>query len=1358
MKKKLLRMFLSSIITIALLQQGRLCSAENIDPDSDGSQYAWSENRGWLNLEPDGGQGVEVGDSGLTGWIWGETIGWISLSCENRDTCATNNYGVTNDGSGNLSGYGWCETVGWISFSCENPPDTCTKNDYRVTINGTTGEFGGQAWGENIGWINFDLADGRGAKTSWRACTAGCLIGETCYGHGETNPTNVCEVCDAGQSTTAWSDNDGASCDDVLFCNGTDECLSGTCSEHAGNPCPDDGLFCTGVESCNESTDQCVTTGNPCFCTGVGSCDEGSDQCVPTGDPCPSDGNECTDDLCVENGDLCEYPCNAVDYEDSCCEDPACSGEAICTPAQHGVVEEWVARHDGTGHDDDRAYDIAVDASDNVFVAGYATNAGSKQDYITIKYDSDGNEEWATPYNGGGNDIDKSYAIGLDASGNAHVTGGSYAGPGASNFSYVTVKYDTNGNEQWVDRYASGLEAYAIAVDASGNAHVTGISLWGPDYDFVTIKYDSNGNRQWVEAYHGGIQDDYGRAIGLDASGNVYVTGESIGISFDFATVKYDAAGNEQWASRYNGDRNAQDYPKAIAVDAAGNAYVTGYSNTNPSSNYPDCFTIKYDTNGNEQWRGIYNGAGNNNDSGRDIALDAAGNVYVTGFAHNGASGDRVTIKYDTAGNEQWAQLYHDPHYGGTSGEAIALDAASNVYVTGTANTAGVGDYLTIMYDTNGNEQWVQIYDGTGNGTDYAQAIALDTAGNVYVTGYSENAAGDSDAVTVKYGPCWDNDGDKYEDEACGGDDCDDDPGACGADCSPGDTETCDGYDNDCDGSIDEEPEAGLSCDIYPHAGGLCAAGSCAMGDCDPGYYDCDGDWTNGCETDIGGAPLRVVINEVLYDPAGDEPSGEWVEIYVASGCSSDLGGYKVIDQDGYSITFPSFTPRAGEFIVVHTGGDPLSNDLTGPTYHIYRGYGAPMWSNTGDDVVIENGSGECLDYMAYGNGGSINPPPAGCAWGAGTNPVSSTEGTSISLKVDGQDSDSPSDWTESGQEGTLGPHTEGMVCNPIQGSSGSDGCDECDGGTGLPSGFPDYLVPPTDRYRDYITIHNSTGSPLALPVRADLVSLTAGAMAVAPPAIGTGLQGGTYWEFSDDDLHSPGVSGTTFSAGAKISEMWEFAPNGNPFSFWVDLSAGSAREERPGMFISMAGPGDDRGPAPEGVGEVHVVDDGTVELHTGSEDGTCVLANRFALSTTVSLESVSFYTSGSAAGDLAEVILYEDRTGEAPTPASVMEAWRTTVVLGAGSFQTVPAGGCPTLNPDGFPGAAIFVAVADRAEGSYSIGIDLDGPYAGSSYVSTDGGLTYRPTSSLPIIDGNAMIRVTLGEASACFINAVMD
>jgi hypothetical protein len=147
-------------------------NAENVDPDADGSRYAWSENAGWINAEPsgNGGPGLQVSDFAITGWMWGENLGWISLSCQNTGSCGTADYGIANDGHGVLTGYAWSENAGWIDFA----PSTGG-----ATVDVATGELGGFVWSENLGWIGLSCSDtgscgttDYGIKTGWCQSTA----------------------------------------------------------------------------------------------------------------------------------------------------------------------------------------------------------------------------------------------------------------------------------------------------------------------------------------------------------------------------------------------------------------------------------------------------------------------------------------------------------------------------------------------------------------------------------------------------------------------------------------------------------------------------------------------------------------------------------------------------------------------------------------------------------------------------------------------------------------------------------------------------------------------------------------------------------------------------------------------------------------------------------------------------------------------------------------------------------------------------------------------------------------------------------------------------------------------------------
>jgi uncharacterized membrane protein len=144
-----------------------LCgAAESVDPDNDGSQYAWSANLGWINAEPqgDGGPGLELSAGQLSGWLWSANTGWISLSCENTASCDAVAYGISRDGNNNLSGYAWSPNLGWISFSCTDS-NSCGNIDYGVQIATPGGEMSGHAWAANAGWVSFSCTNSASCGT-----------------------------------------------------------------------------------------------------------------------------------------------------------------------------------------------------------------------------------------------------------------------------------------------------------------------------------------------------------------------------------------------------------------------------------------------------------------------------------------------------------------------------------------------------------------------------------------------------------------------------------------------------------------------------------------------------------------------------------------------------------------------------------------------------------------------------------------------------------------------------------------------------------------------------------------------------------------------------------------------------------------------------------------------------------------------------------------------------------------------------------------------------------------------------------------------------------------------------------------
>jgi len=266
-----------------------------------------------------------------------------------------------------------------------------------------------------------------------------------------------------------------------------------------------------------------------------------------------------------------------------------------CTTIKYNSVvqQEWVSRYNGPANDNDWGTGIALDKSDNVYVTGGSVVAGIFSEYITMKYNSAGQQQWVAHYHGTGNGNDTATALALDSSGNTYVTGSSFNSN--NNFDCVTIKYDPAGQETWVARYDGPIHlddlGYAIAIDNSSNVSVTGAGQVSfSEFNYLTIRYNSAGQEQWVAQSEAG---GYAAAVATDSSGNTYITGTGGVTTPDYATIKYDALGQEQWLAQYNGPGNGADNANAIAVDGSGNVYVTGTSLTSEPFN-SDCATIKY--------------------------------------------------------------------------------------------------------------------------------------------------------------------------------------------------------------------------------------------------------------------------------------------------------------------------------------------------------------------------------------------------------------------------------------------------------------------------------------------------------------------------------------------------------------------------------------------------------------------------------------------------------------------------------------------------------------------------------------------------------------------------------------------
>jgi uncharacterized delta-60 repeat protein len=314
--------------------------------------------------------------------------------------------------------------------------------------------------------------------------------------------------------------------------------------------------------------------------------------------------------------------------------------------------------------EDNYGQSIAVDGHGNVYITGYeTTQTAGYNDIFIAKYNTSGVIQWQRRL--GGTDYDYGQAIAVDGSGNVYIAGYE-ASQTAGNYDIFIAKYSTSGVIQWQRRLGgtSTDGGAGIAVDGSGNVYIAGYeySQTAGNYDVFIAKYNTSGVIQWQRSL-GGTSTDYGQAIAVDGSGNVYVTGYEVQTAgnYDVFIAKYNTSGVIQWQRRLGG--TGADYGTSIAVDGSGNVYVTGYETTQTAGSN-DVFIAKYNTSGVIQWQRRLGGT--NNDRGSGIAVDGSGNVYVTGYEYSQSGGvnyDIFVAKYNTSGVIQWQRrVYSSTH------------------------------------------------------------------------------------------------------------------------------------------------------------------------------------------------------------------------------------------------------------------------------------------------------------------------------------------------------------------------------------------------------------------------------------------------------------------------------------------------------------------------------------------------------------------------------------------------------------------------------------------------------------------------------------------------------------------------
>jgi hypothetical protein len=313
-------------------------------------------------------------------------------------------------------------------------------------------------------------------------------------------------------------------------------------------------------------------------------------------------------------------------------------------------IQKWVAHYSGPSAGRNLATSIGADANGNIYVTGTGFQSVTTNfDIVTVKYNNLGVQQWVNTYNGSANQNDRANSIAVTNSG-VFVTGSSADLIGG--IDAATIKIDLNtGSQLWAKIYNGSFNGSdvgnAIVADAAGNIYITGsTSIAASNTDYLTIKYNSNGVQQWVSTHDGHGLGDASNALVLDNNNNIIVTGVSYttGFGMEYQTVQYNNAGVQQWVAIFDiGQASDIRTNSNIVVDFTNDTYICGQKWNGTSF---DWVVIRYSPGGNEQWSDTYFRSAQGSSRASGLAIDNQARLFVTGQTFNGSRYDITTIKY----------------------------------------------------------------------------------------------------------------------------------------------------------------------------------------------------------------------------------------------------------------------------------------------------------------------------------------------------------------------------------------------------------------------------------------------------------------------------------------------------------------------------------------------------------------------------------------------------------------------------------------------------------------------------------------------------------------------------------------
>ncbi|SNB47720.1 fibronectin type III domain-containing protein [Geobacter sp. DSM 9736] len=462
----------------------------------------------------------------------------------------------------------------------------------------------------------------------------------------------------------------------------------------------------------------------------------------------------------------------------------AASGDSSYSNEAHALTvfvtftaPAWSFSYNNPDNTDDYANAIAVGADNNPIVTGYSNRNTGTFDYFTAKLNrGDRSIIWSDQYDDPDSEMDEAKCLAVDSNGNVIVSGVSqlFYPPAQRNINSIyTIKYPAAGPpETWHGQYngpgAIDDRATAIATTADGanNVVIIGYGKNASNNDDVyVIKYPANPGFDvqggaipaWAATPFDGGGDDIPSAVAVAPDGSVYVTGISEKTpdsdTYFWFTAKYDGStGALVWADRYSVVAGGANRGASIAVDADGDVYVTGSATTATLSR--DIYTIKYSGSSptaRRIWERAIDGVAGGDDAGADVGIDRIDGAILVAGTTLTASGDRdiTVVRYSSGGDTLWRRtLLRDDL--DDAAVAMKVDSSGYIYIAGTTAAGAGSDMISVIYDYEGNLLGATSYNGPANDIDEASSITVNYKGEAFVAGYSRNASGNADYSVIK--------------------------------------------------------------------------------------------------------------------------------------------------------------------------------------------------------------------------------------------------------------------------------------------------------------------------------------------------------------------------------------------------------------------------------------------------------------------------------------------------------------------------------------------------------------------------------------------------------------------------------